>query len=270
MAPTPLIAKNIDEVLVLLEHIIKESEEQGSRLGFFAALYHKVTYEVKVGIENGQFANGPQLAQLDVLFANRYFHALEQWKAGKPVSRSWQVAFESSKMPSKLVLQHLLLGINAHINLDLGIATVEAAAGGDIDGLRSDFNAINTVLSSLTYSVFNKLNLISPLLSFLGFTGTRSNSMLVQFSIGNARDGSWCFAEDLSRLSQADAEKFVLARDQSIAELGATIVHNKGWMALLVWLIHLLEWKNVRRIIGVLHTYKKPYKWDIEQRKAKK
>lgn len=45
-----------------------------------------------------------------------------------------------------LILQHLLLGINAHINLDLGIAAAQTSPGDDLPDLRNDFVEINRVL----------------------------------------------------------------------------------------------------------------------------
>lgn len=258
------VARDIDEVLLLLEEIIHRSENNKDRIGYFAALYHKVTCKVKEGIENGQFGNGEGIEQLDVMFANRYLYALQQWKSGQPVSRSWEVAFKASQKRSNLILQHLLLGINAHINLDLGIATVETCKGGKLEDLQKDFDSINTILAALTYGVINTLDLVSPLLSFLGFRGTKSNSMLVQFSIGNARDGSWCFAEDLFKKSGNEYIEFIKSRDFEIAELGENLIKQTGFLRFGVWLIHVFEWKNVRRVIDILHTYKKPYKKELK------
>jgi hypothetical protein len=42
--------------------------------------------------------------------------------------------------PSPRVVQHVLLGMNAHINLDLGVAAAEVAPGPAIAGLRGDFD----------------------------------------------------------------------------------------------------------------------------------
>ena len=96
-----------------------------------------------------------------------------------------------------LVLQHLLLGMNAHINLDLGIAAAETAAGHGLAATRRDFVAINGILAELTGDVMSSLRRVSPLLSLMGLHATRYNSILIQFSISNARDGAWCFAEEL-------------------------------------------------------------------------
>src|SRR5687767_8426891 len=115
----------IDQVILRLEAIMEDCIRRKSKAGYFAALYHKVTCAVRDGIVNGDFEDGPRMERLDVLFAGRYLDAWQAWKEKKPVSASWQVAFERLHHKPTLVLQHLLLGINAHINLDLGIATVE-------------------------------------------------------------------------------------------------------------------------------------------------
>jgi hypothetical protein len=67
-----MAATTIDEVINQLEKIIKESIDTRSRIGFFAALYHKVTVRVKEGILKNEFEDGARMEQLDVVFANRY------------------------------------------------------------------------------------------------------------------------------------------------------------------------------------------------------
>lgn len=257
--------QTLDDVIARLEEIIQYSKTNNDRAGYFAALYQKVTYKVKEWVSKGEFANNQNLAQLDVAFANRYFEAYDLWKNGKPTSKSWAVAFENCKLPSRLVLQHLLLGMNAHINFDLGIATVQVS-NGKPDDLKNDFDSINLILSSLTNKVTSELNVVSPLLSFLGFSGTKSNFMLVQFSMENARDGAWCFAEDLARLTPSEDaySKFIAQRDEEIGALGDSLTKTTGLMTFGMWLIHLFEWKNVKRIVDMLSSYSKPYKWDMK------
>lgn len=260
MNNSPIIATTLDEVIIHLENIIKDSKNQQNRAGYFAALYHKVTVKVREGVNNGQFSNSNNIAKLDIMFANRYFDAYQRWKDGKVMPKSWEVAFENCKKSSRLVLQQLLLGMNAHINLDLGIATVEVA-NGDIQNFKNDFDSINIILSSLTYGFINRLNTISPLLSFLGFSGTNSNFMLIQFSMGNARDGSWCFAEKLSGQyeNREGYSKLIDERDSEIAELGVSLTKTTGILTFGIWLIHLFELKKVNKIIEILSEYAKPY-----------
>jgi hypothetical protein len=142
--------------------------------------------------------------------------------------------------------------MNAHINLDLGIAAVEAAGTDGLPAIRKDFNAINGILAMLTGDVMNGLRRVSPLLSLMGMHATRYNSILIQFSISNARDGAWCFAEELHGKTGTAYSDISLARDKSIGELAKGLTSAKGLMRVTLLLIYLFEWKNPSRIIRVL------------------
>jgi hypothetical protein len=276
-----MIATTIDEVLSQLTVLITESRQKGDRSGYFAALYYKVTAKVKEGIQKGQFEDGARMEKLDVLFANRYLDAYAIWKAGKVPTASWTIAFEACQRRSVLVLQHLLLGISAHINFDLGIAAVETMAGGDLGAIEKDFDNINIILGAMTYEVINDINRLSPLLSLIGKHSKNTESVLVQFSMSNARDGAWCFAEDLFKVSagapvsgagqggvagaaplvpgQDAYAALIAARDKDIAKLGHTLVHFRAMLKLTVWFIHLFECKNVQRVIDVLQDPQKTF-----------
>ncbi|MHA4811665.1 DUF5995 family protein [Flavitalea flava] len=254
-----MAATTIDDLLLQLEKIISDSQQKNDRAGYFAALYYKVTSRVKEGITKNEFGNGAQMERLDVLFANRYLDALEKWRSGGELTDSWKLAFNATKKSSALILQQLLLGINAHINLDLGIAAVETMGDLPIGDIEKDFDSINIILGSLTYEVINDINRMSPLISLLGLHSGNTESILIQFSISNARDGAWCFAEDLSKKTGADKTAFIRERDKSIAKLASTLINFKGFIRLTIGLIHLFEWKNAGKIIRQLHEYKKTY-----------
>ena len=254
-------ATTIEEVLSQLSGIIAESRQTGDRCGFFAALYYKVTAKVSEGIEKGQFEDGARMERLDVLFANRYLDALANWKSGGETSASWKIAFEACRSRKVLVLQHLLLGISAHINFDLGIAAVETmkGLGQPLQPIEKDFDGINIILGAMTYEVINEINRLSPLLSLIGKHSKNTESVLVQFSMTNARDGAWCFAEDLFTLSGDGYQTCIDARDKGIAKLGSTLVHFRAMLRLTVWIIHLFECKDPKRILAVLQDYKKTF-----------
>ena len=245
-------AQTIDEVIVQLERILADCKNTGSTAGYFTALYHKVTCRVKDGILKGEFEDNTRMERLDVIFANRYLTAYEQWKNKQLPSTSWVAAFEGVKKRSTIVLQHLLLGINAHINLDLGIAAVETMKGGNFTDIQKDFNAINTLLAAMIYEVMHDLSRISPLLSLLGLHATNNNQMLVEFTLSNARDGAWCFAEEISKQSGTEYDTTCTARDKRISELGESILHPHGAAKITLWFVHLFEWQNARKVIEML------------------
>jgi len=190
-------AKTIDEIIQQLEQLIHACANSKDRIGYFASLYYKVTVRVRDAIQKGQFEDNARMEQFDVTFANRYLTAVRQWQNKKHPTGPWQVALDTSKKSSRLVLQHLLLGMNAHINLDLGIAAVQASGNNPIAHIRKDFNSINDILGAMTFEVLQEINRISPLLSLFGVHAS-NDTILIQFSITNARDGAWSFAEGLS------------------------------------------------------------------------
>lgn len=253
-----MTAKTIEEVILQLEQIISDSKESNSRIGYFTALYHKVTVRVRDGILKKEFEDNERMERFDVIFANRYLDAVRQWQNKQTPSGPWQEAFAASKKSSTLVLQHLLLGMNAHINFDLGIAAVEASGSRDMHEIRKDFNSINDILGSLTFDVLTEINRISPLLSLMGLHAANP-SILVQFSIGNARDGAWAFAEELNTKSGEEKAKCIALRENSIQKLAVSLRTTKGLIAITKWFIWLFEWKSPRKIIRALNEFEKKY-----------
>jgi glucose/arabinose dehydrogenase len=142
-------ASTIEEVITQLDEIIARSRREKSRVGFFAALYRQVTMNVKEGIASDRFEDGARMERLDVIFANRYLEALQHFRAGTPTGKCWQAAFQAAPSWRLLILQHLLLGINAHINLDLGAAAAQTCPGENLPALKRDFEEINAILSDL-------------------------------------------------------------------------------------------------------------------------
>ncbi len=204
------------------------------------------------------------MERLDVLFANRYLTALDQWKNQLSPSGCWKVALDVTHRSSLLVLQHLLLGMNAHINLDLGVATVEVMQGQPIDGIQNDFDAINTIIGSLTNEVIHEISRVSPLLSLLGLHANRSDLLLIQFSMDNARGrgAATPLQHDLSKTTgQANAACNIATPGQGhITQLAGTIFRTTGFIR-----FHHLGHSSLPsgrtrvKIIRVLNSYTKTF-----------
>ena len=133
-----MLPTTIDGVLEELDRTIATARQDESRLGYFPALYRKVTASVQQGIVDGRFEDGERMERLDVIFANRYLDAIGKLRDGEAPSRSWAIAFAAAASRRPIVLQHLLLGMNAHINLDLGIAAARAEAVSEIRTVARD------------------------------------------------------------------------------------------------------------------------------------
>lgn len=243
---------SIDEVIVILENIITESEMNNDPLGYFAALYQKVTIKVKEGITNNYFDDGPRMEQLDVAFANRYLNALESYRKNEPIPLSWKKAFDLSPNYWPIVLQHLLMGINAHINLDLGIAAAEISRGKNLSDLENDFNKINAILSSLVHEIESDISLVWPALKYiLKWTG-KVDDYLVDFSMKLARDGAWKFANQFVLVSEHEIQLSITERDQRVANK-VKIILKPGMIATItLGIIRLTEHGTVSEKIRKL------------------
>jgi len=245
---------SIDEVIVLLDDIVSETEKNNNPLGYFAALYRNVTSKVKEGIQNNFFDDGQRMEMLDIIFALRYIDAYYLWQRNEPVTKSWLKAFELSNNYWPIVLQHLLIGMNAHINLDLGIAAAEVSKNTNIDDLENDFKKINKILSSLVNDVQNDLAEMWPTLKKILQKTNKADDFLVDFSMELARDGAWKFAKTIAITPEKSIIELIKNRDEKIAKK-ATLIINPGFLpSAILKIIKLGEKGTVQSRINQLAT----------------
>jgi hypothetical protein len=252
MIPSNMAAQSIDQVLQALDGIIGQSWQARSRIGYFAALYRRVTQAVKDGIAQGRFQNGPLMETLDVVFASRYLDAVNQYQTGGHPTASWLVAFNAASDTAPLVLQQLLAGMNAHINLDLGIASAEVAPGAQIQALQADFFQINQVLAEQVSAVEQEMAVISPMIHLLQDLDLRTSTQIINFNIDVARDLAWAFALRMAITPRALWPASIAAKDAETALFGHTLMHPGPAIDLLLAPIRLPESDDIRRNIEVL------------------
>lgn len=243
-------ASNIDEVIKILDIIVEECKNNNSPLGYFAVLYRKVTINVKDGILNNLFEDNARMEKLDVLFANRYFRAYFDYKEEKNISKCWKISFKATEK-NHLVLQYLLTGINAHINLDLSIATIDTIENNPIESIKKDFDYINKLLSDMVDEVKQNMGAVSPIFKLLMPLAKQWDDKLIQFSIETARDGAWLFANDLN-LNSDKRENLITERDSIIENLGFKLLNPKKTLQWILNVIMFFEGGSVTSKIEAL------------------
>ncbi|UJP04936.1 MAG: DUF5995 family protein [Nitrosomonas sp.] len=251
----PLIATpatTIDDVIVQLTAIVEWSKQNNARIGYFAALYRKVTLQVKQGIQENYFDDGPRMERLDVIFANRYIQACHQYLSGQTPTQSWVRAFDATHHWWPIVLQHLLLGMNAHINLDLGIAAAETVPPEDLPKLKGDFDKINRVLAGLVDNVQSELAEIWPVLRLLNRHLGSVQTVLINFSMEKARDAAWSFAEQLAPLDATQRRDAIIEKDEMMAMFSNVISHPGLTGSSIIGIVRLGERGNTRQRIEIL------------------
>jgi hypothetical protein len=188
-------AKNVDDVLRNVDQVIDWSINAESHLGYFAVVYKRVTLAIREAINDGQFDDGHRIAELDVVFAQRYFNALNAYfypNECQGLTLPWEVAFVGDQDRQAIILQHLMTAFNAHITFDLGMACFTIAAD-SLDTLENDFNRVNAVLCSQIPGIVDEMQRLSPEL--------RWTRRLIPDELGvldrmlmKLRKGAWLFA----------------------------------------------------------------------------
>jgi Family of unknown function (DUF5995) len=184
-------ARDIAEVLAALRTVVDDAARTGDRAGLFAAVYRQVTAAVAKGVADGLFDDADRLNRFDAVFAGRYLTALDAWRDGRDPGRSWRLAFRAAEDPDLVLVQHVVLGINAHINLDLAVAAAQTSPGKDITELKGDFEQINDVLLDVLCELQGALNGLSPLLGGLDTVLGRLDEEIFGFKLQRARSEAW-------------------------------------------------------------------------------
>jgi hypothetical protein len=251
---TGALPATIDQVLVRLNGILDDALRGGTRIGYFAALYERVTTNVRRALVAGNvFEDNARMERLDVVFADRFLAAWDQHVAGGQPSRAWQAAFALLDDPGPLVVQHLLVGMNAHINLDLGIAAATVAPAPDeLQALWPDFKTINGVLSRLVKVVEDELGEISPRLERIEEIAPGLEDRVFDFGIDVARDVAWALATELAGTPREGWEAVIGARDGIVAEAGRALYPLHGIPGFVQSWIHGAESTDIRYNIQVV------------------
>jgi len=245
-------AKTIDEVLKELDLIIDSTIAENSYLGIFAYVYRRTTAQIKQAIHEKQFEDNERMELMDVAFANLYLSAYQKYTDNQDCSASWKAAFKA-KHDKITIIQHLILGMNAHINMDLGIAAATFAPGLSMTALKNDFMKVNQILNDLTNEMQDRVAKVSRLMVVLDWMGKNSDELIVNFSMVKAREQAWNLACVLAELSESERNSLIEVTDQSIAKLGSMIKSPPGkLLKMALKLVAYFEEKNIKTIISRL------------------
>jgi hypothetical protein len=242
----------IDEVVDRLGEVVDRCQAEGSRIGYFAAVYRQMTVAVRQAMAAGAFDDGPRMDRLAGAFAARYLVALDRWEQGGEPTRSWRIAFECAEQADRVILQHVILGINAHVNLDLGVAAAEVAPGAAIRSLHGDFRRINDVIGGLLDGVQAAIGRFSPLLDLLWRLADRPDDELLNFSFRVARDEAWNRARILAAQPRDAWPPTIDTFDRAAALLARLVVNPGGILRRAVDIVHHTESDDVPAVIDAL------------------
>jgi len=123
----------------------------------FAVAYLWMTHSTKKLVESQYFDDGDKMVAFVMNFAGRYIYAFDEWEAGRRenVSAPWTVYFNACEGNHSDTMQDLTMGMNAHINYDLPIATYQS--GYAVKQWRNDYYHVNDLMAMVDDSVTHSL-----------------------------------------------------------------------------------------------------------------
>ena len=244
----------IDGTIAALSAIVDENRAEGSSNGIFAAMYRTVTVRTRDATRDGGFFDDdPRMANLAVVFADRYLDAYRRYRDSGNPTESWRMAFEVGDAPARrMILQHLLLGMNAHINLDLGIATAQVAPGDRLRPMYRDFLRINEVLFQMIDGLQDGLSEVSPRLQLVDRLGGRWDESFMRFSIRTGRDLAWRLAERLAAVEPREQRAEISERDRETVLVARTIVRPWSPINVVGRAVAASEPRDVGEVIDAL------------------
>jgi len=189
-------------------------------LKWFNLLYLRVTQAVYEKPPPGGWDDQEWLTQLDITFAQLYFDALaSSCLDPTKVPRAWMALFEARDNLGIERVQFALAGINAHINHDLPLASVQTGKDMHMPPDRnsreySDFENVNNLLSEVMPQTLNVLatGMLGELAQDTGTIGR----LLAMWSVKTARDTAWTNGELLWELQDLPSlgEDFMMVLDR--------------------------------------------------------
>lgn len=178
---------------------------------------------------------------------------MDEYRSGRLATDSWKLVFDASEHVWPIALQHLLLGVNTHINVDLGIAAARTAASGELPSTQSDFNRVNQLLFELVDDVQRRLATVWPGLRLLDWMAGRLDEWIAKVTLQIARQQVWRFADQLAPVSLDKQAELIRAQDQRIATFGKQILHPGLLLGTSFKVIRLGERGSVADILGLLN-----------------
>ena len=207
--------------------------------GHFPAMYARVTDRIRRAAAAGEFGDGDGMVRFARAFAGWY---LRPSSGIGPVPGSWRAVWDVSGDRRLLIVQHLLLGINAHVNHDLGQVVVELADERDdrtLASMRADFERVNAVLAATMPDVMRDLGRSSR---WVNVTAVWGAVRWFHFSLEAAREQAWRFAERTHPLDD-DGRRDAARELDELVQVLAFLITKPTWP--VRWLVPIGRWLEV-------------------------
>jgi Family of unknown function (DUF5995) len=186
-------ATSVDDVLARMASIAAALPFSDG-VACFNRMYQGVTEAVKSNIQQGSFTDPTWVSDLDVVFANLYFAAIDAMSGGPgAVPGAWEPLIAARANSGIEPIQFALAGMNAHINYDLPlavVATCSQVASPPLDGSHhTDYQKVDGLLDAAEQSVRESFEPVD--VQNVDRHVAAVLNLVANWSITSARDVAW-------------------------------------------------------------------------------
>lgn len=203
-------------VTARMRALVAHFEGAGDPRCVFLDCYATMTGNMLAGLDGGRFRDGEWVGHLLERFSDYYFDALAAYEQGAAhVPAVWQVTHDATRRKGVTAVQHLLLGVNAHINYDLVLALRDQLAGewgSHSPAARQqrfeDHMLVNQIIAETVDRVQDTIvERHMPLLDLVDRLGGPVDEWLTARVIGRWRREVWVAAEKMLDAGDAAAQE---------------------------------------------------------------
>ena len=216
-----------------MNRLVHQWEAQQDRRAIFLNCYALMTQNMWLALVEGRFRDPDWVTILLNRFADYYFNGLEAYERRDPATPAvWLLAYEATTRPQPRALQHLLLGVNAHINYDLTLTLVEllgptwtTLTDEQRQQYQHDFDLVNVIIKGTINQVQDEvLERHDWLMAWVDLLGGPLDEWFTGWLITGWRDEVW--REAMNMMACADAA----AQEQCRLNLETTSLERGRWI----------------------------------------
>jgi hypothetical protein len=230
---------NEQNIIQRMESLALEWENRKDPRAIFLRCYSMMSANMMDSINAHRFQNKEWVWRLLHRFADYYFDALACFDCGEAVPPVWQKVHNISTQKKLHVLQHLLLGVNAHINYDLVLTLYDMLAEEwdklSIEERKSrylDHVLVNTIIAETIDKVQDEVvEQYSPAMNLIDKAMGRLDEKILVGLISKWRASVWENA--LIMINSPDDEQKEAARQK----LEIHVLKTCDWLEADIWAI---------------------------------
>tara|TARA_R110002124_G_scaffold277321_9_gene448686 strand:+ start:38149 stop:38847 length:699 start_codon:yes stop_codon:yes gene_type:complete len=204
---------------------VKKFEANKDNRTIFLHCYSMMTANMLLAIEQNKFHDTQWVNQLLNRFADYYFNALSCYDCGEETPTVWKEVHKAAASKKLHVIQHLLLGVNSHINYDLVLTLYDMLSPewADLsDEMRvkryQDHCLVNLIIGDTIDKVQDEVvEKYSPSMDVIDKLMGRLDEFLLLKLITAWRDKVWDHTQELLVLeSEAERTKYILELEKKV------------------------------------------------------